>query len=147
MNSIFAPRVYGANEVQSQTSQFRMEALIHCVAFPCHGKIDACGRNRGISGVLHCADYRLEFLSRYGLPRRATRSRGLQPIKKTRLTLNSTYWPPATRRPNAPPNPTVCDSAVEAPDSRGRIGNCSSESLDFGSRGRSSRPRCSKTEP
>ena len=70
-----------------------------------------------------------------------------EPIKKSRSTLHSTYWPPATGRPNAPPYPTVCDSAVEAPDSGGRIVNRSSESLDFGSRGRSSRRRCSKTEP
>ena len=48
----------------------------------------------------------------------------------------------ATGRPNVPPNPTVCESAVEAPDSRGQIGNRNWESLSFGSRWRSSRRSC-----
>ena len=69
---------------------------------------------------------------------------GLKPINKTHLTLHSVSWPPATLRSEAPPNPTACESALETPDSGGRIGNRSSESLDSGSRGRSSRRRCSK---
>ena len=73
--------------------------------------------------------------------------RDLAHINWTRLTLHSISWPPATGRPNAPPNPTVCESAVEAPDSRDRIGNRYSESLSFESRGQSSRRRCSATEP
>ena len=68
------------------------------------------------------------------------------PINKTHLTLRSALRRPAAGRPKAPPNPTTHKSAVEAPDSRGRIGNRSSESLSSGLRGRSSRRGCSETE-
>ena len=68
------------------------------------------------------------------------------PINKTHLTLRSALRRPAAGRPKAPPNPTIRKSAVEAPDSRGRIGNRSSESLSSGLRGRSSRRGCSETE-
>ena len=72
---------------------------------------------------------------------------GRHPINKTHSTLRSALRRPAAGRPKAPPNPTTHKSAVEAPDSRGQIGSRSSESLDSGSRGRSSRRRYSKTEP
>ena len=72
--------------------------------------------------------------------------RRADPINKTHLTLRSALRRPAAGRPKAPPNPTTRKSAVEAPDSRGRIGNRSSESLSSGLRGRSSRRGCSETE-
>ena len=68
------------------------------------------------------------------------------PINKTHLTLRSALRRPAAGRPKAPPNTTTHKSAVESPDSSGRIGNRSSESLSSGLRGRSSRRGCSETE-
>ena len=64
-------------------------------------------------------------------------------------TLDSAFRPLAAccRWPKAPPNPTIRESAAEAPDSKGRIGNRSSESLSSGLRGRSSCRGCSETEP
>ena len=72
--------------------------------------------------------------------------RPVAPINKTHLTLRSALRRPAAGQPKAPPNPTTRKSAVESPDSRGRIGNRSSESLSSGLRGRSSRRGCSETE-
>ena len=77
----------------------------------------------------------------------SARHRGREPINRTHLTLRSVLWRPAAGWPKAPPNPTIRESAVEAPDSRGRIGNRSSESLSSGLRGRSSCRGCSETEP
>ena len=71
----------------------------------------------------------------------------LNPINRTHLTLHSAFCLLAAVRPKAPPNSTACESAAKAPDSRGRIGNRSSESLSSGSHGRSSRCKCSATEP
>ena len=68
-------------------------------------------------------------------------------INWTHLTLRSVLWRPAAGWPKAPPNPTIRESAVEATDSRGQIGNRSSESLSSGLRGRSSCRGCSETEP
>ena len=69
------------------------------------------------------------------------------PINRTHLTLRSVLWRPAAGWPKAPPNPTIRESAVEATDSRGQIGNRSPESLSSGLRGRSSCRGCSETEP
>ena len=102
-------------------------------------------RNSGTADVPSSASSRIGLAAPSADRNSGGRRRG--PINRTHLTLRSVLWRPAAGWPKAPPNPTIRESAVEATDSRGQIGNRSSESLSSGLRGRSSCRGCSETEP